>query len=77
MEFELIPIDEEYITLAQLLKLTSIIGSGGMAKPFLSEYAVYLNGELEDRRGKKLFDGDEIEIPAVEGYFKIHSPINE
>lgn len=77
MEFELIPIDEDYITLAQLLKLTAIISSGGMAKPFLAEYEVYLNGELENRRGKKLYHNDEIVIPEIEGFFKIESSIHE
>ncbi len=77
MAYENIQIEEEYITLAQLLKLTTIISSGGMAKPFLAQNDVYLNGELEDRRGKKLYDGDEIDIPEVDGHFKIYSMITE
>lgn len=77
MAYENIQIEEEYITLAQLLKLTTIISSGGMAKPFLADYEVYLNGELENRRGKKLYDADEIDIPEVDGYFKIKSTNNE
>ncbi len=55
-------IDNEYITLTQFLKIESFIGSGGEAKYFLAEEKVYLNGILENRRGKKLYDGDVIEI---------------
>ena len=47
-------INSEYITLAQFLKLEGFIGSGGEAKYFLQEVEVELNGELENRRGKKL-----------------------
>ena len=65
-----ITIDTEYITLGQLLKMTDAISSGGMAKWFLSEHEVYVNGEAEDRRGKKLRHGDVVNIPEV-GRFKI------
>lgn len=60
-----VDIDTEFITLAQLLKMTDIISSGGMAKIFLAEIPVWLNGELEDRRGKKLYPGDEVEIENI------------
>lgn len=60
-----IEIKTEYITLAQLLKMTNIISSGGMAKIFLAEIPVWLNGEREDRRGKKLYPGDQIEIENI------------
>ncbi|KMM36400.1 S4 domain-containing protein YaaA [Guptibacillus hwajinpoensis] len=63
---------KEYITLGQLLQEAGVINTGGMAKWFLSEYEVYVNGELEDRRGRKLFDQDEIMIPGV-GEFVVSS----
>lgn len=63
-------IDREYITLGQALKMTDAISSGGMAKWFLSEHEVFVNGEAEDRRGKKLRHGDVVNIPGV-GRFKI------
>lgn len=65
-----ISIDTEYITLTQFLKMVDVIDSGGMAKWFLSEYEVYVNGELEDRRGKKLRIGDQVTIPGI-GEFEI------
>ncbi|KMJ55529.1 S4 domain-containing protein YaaA [Alkalihalophilus sp. As8PL] len=55
-------ISTEYITLGQLLKEVGAIDTGGMAKWYLSEYEVYVNGELENRRGKKLFTGDRVKL---------------
>lgn len=65
-----IKIKDEFITLGQFLKLADIISSGGQAKWFLQEYEVYVNKELEDRRGRKLYIGDEVDIPG-EGRFEI------
>ncbi|WP_420850347.1 S4 domain-containing protein YaaA [Peribacillus alkalitolerans] len=68
---KIIQIDTEYITLGQFLKLADVIQSGGMAKWFLSEHEVYINGELDVRRGRKLRSGDKIEIQGF-GSFGIH-----
>lgn len=57
-------IDTEFITLGQVLKLTDTISSGGMAKWFLNENSVYVNGEIERRRGRKLRNGDVVNIPG-------------
>nr|WP_035328418.1 S4 domain-containing protein YaaA [Cytobacillus firmus] len=65
-----IQIDTEYITLGQFLKAADVIQTGGMAKWFLSEYEVFVNGEQDQRRGRKLRTGDKIEIPDV-GEFSI------
>jgi len=62
-----IAISTEYITLGQLLKLADCIDTGGQAKAFLAQNAVYVNGEPENKRGKKLFKND---IIAVEGFGK-------
>ncbi|MBO0587568.1 S4 domain-containing protein YaaA [Sporosarcina sp. E16_8] len=71
---ENLTIDTEFITLGQLLKMTNTISSGGMAKWFLDEYIVYVNGEEEQRRGKKLRDGDIVKIPNVGTYKVIELP---
>lgn len=63
-----IKIETEYITLGQFLKLAEIIQSGGMAKWFLSEHEVFINGEQDQRRGRKLRSGDSIEIPSFGTY---------
>lgn len=66
-----INIDTEYITLGQFLKVSDVIQSGGMAKWFLSEYEVFINGEQDQRRGRKLRSGDQVEIPGF-GSFVIN-----
>ena len=53
---------EEYITLQILLKISGVISTGGMAKLFLAENAVYVNDEKENRRGRKLYPGDKIQV---------------
>lgn len=57
-----IKIDTEYITLGQFLKLADAIQSGGMAKWFLGEHEVFINGEQDQRRGRKLRAGDKVSI---------------
>ncbi|GGG26703.1 S4 domain-containing protein YaaA [Paenibacillus abyssi] len=57
-----ISISTEYIALGQFLKLSDCIDSGGQAKMFLQEHEVLINGEPDNRRGRKLYSGDRIEI---------------
>ena len=56
----MIKIDTEFITLGQLLKMTDWISSGGEAKLAVKELKITVNGEKEDRRGRKLYPGDQI-----------------
>lgn len=65
---EKVAIKTEFITLAQFLKFASITNSGGETKIFLSEYEIKVNGELENRRGKKLRPNDVIEIEEFGSY---------
>ncbi len=60
---KIIKIDTDYITLGQFLKLAEVIQTGGMAKWFLSEYSVFINDEQDQRRGRKLYAGDKVNIP--------------
>ncbi|MCO7175274.1 S4 domain-containing protein YaaA [Sporolactobacillus kofuensis] len=53
---------ELFITLGQLLKYEGLIQTGGEAKHFLSENEIFVNDEHENRRGKKLYEGDRIKI---------------
>ncbi len=55
-----IKINTDYITLAQLLKMTDIVQSGGQAKYAVKELDIRVNGVAEDRRGRKLYAGDEV-----------------
>ena len=54
--------DEKFITLQSLLKVTNIISTGGMAKAFLAEEVVLVNNEPENRRGRKLYPGDVVQV---------------
>nr|WP_269431615.1 S4 domain-containing protein YaaA [Chthonomonas calidirosea] len=54
------PLREEYITLGQLLKLIGAIPTGGAVRAFLTTTTVYVNGEPENRRGRKLYPGDTV-----------------
>ena len=54
--------DEPFITLGVLLKITGIIDTGGQAKWFLAENKVLVNGEEDNRRGRKLCHGDVVEV---------------
>ncbi|MCF6410705.1 S4 domain-containing protein YaaA [Pseudalkalibacillus salsuginis] len=58
-----IKITTEFITLGQLLKQADVIQSGGMVKWYLAEHDVFVNDVLEQRRGRKLYEGDTVSIP--------------
>ncbi|WP_167387724.1 S4 domain-containing protein YaaA [Apilactobacillus timberlakei] len=62
-------ISTEYITLGQLLKEEDVVSSGGQAKWYLKDNQVMLNDEPENRRGKKLYDGDNVEVVDVGLFF--------
>ncbi len=57
-----IKISTEYITLGQLLKVTDFIQTGGEAKFAVKTLDIYVNGEKENRRGRKLYVNDKIVI---------------
>lgn len=51
-----------YIKLDSLLKLANLVMSGGEAKLLIMERLVKVNGEVETRRGRKLYSGDRVEV---------------
>lgn len=62
---ETVKINSEFVTLGQLLQMLDVVSTGGMAKAYLSENTIYINGEQDNRRGKKLRNGDVILVPGV------------
>ena len=58
----MIQLKTPYITLGQLLKITDWISSGGEAKTAVKTLKISVNGEREDRRGRKLYPGDTVNI---------------
>lgn len=53
--------DEEYIKLGQALKKACLVSSGVEAKIVINDGLVKVNGEVDTRRGKKLYSGDTFE----------------
>lgn len=62
-EFEL---QTEYIELIRLLKLIQWVPSGGIAKMVVEDELVYVNGELESRKRRKLRKGDVVQFDGQE-----------
>ena len=58
---EKVTIRDEFIKLGQALKLAGISDSGVDAKELITEGSVKVNGEVDLRRGRKLYDGDVVE----------------
>ena len=50
--------EDEFIKLGQALKKASLVGSGVDAKMVILDGLVSVNGEVELRRGKKIYPGD-------------------
>ncbi len=50
---------DEFIRLGQALKAAGLVDTGSEAKIVVQEGEVLVNGEVDTRRGKKLYDGDE------------------
>jgi ribosome-associated protein len=48
--------------LGQALKAANLVGSGGEAKVLIQAGEVTVNGEVETRRGRRLREGDVVEV---------------
>ncbi|MDA7804255.1 RNA-binding S4 domain-containing protein [Crocinitomix sp.] len=57
---------EEFIELTKLLKIKQIAQTGGHAKLIVEDGDVYVNGEQEFRKRKKLRQGDIITLDGIE-----------
>lgn len=59
---EIIKLRDEFIKLGQALKAAGLVESGVDVKEVIVQGLVVVNGEIETRRGRKLYDGDEVEF---------------
>jgi ribosome-associated protein len=57
---------DDFIKLGQALKKAGLESSGVDAKADIQEENVKVNGEVEHRRGRKLYDGDIFEFNGVQ-----------
>ncbi|MEM9807317.1 MAG: RNA-binding S4 domain-containing protein [Cyanobacteria bacterium P01_D01_bin.56] len=51
---------DPFIKLSQFLKLNDLVQSGGEAKHLIQSGYVLVNDEVEIRRGRKLYPGDQV-----------------
>ncbi len=58
---EIIHLRDDFIKLGQALKASGLAESGVDAKFKIQEGLVKVNGQVETRRGRKLFEGDTAE----------------
>lgn len=57
---------DEYIKLGQALKAAGLVSSGIDAKMVIQDGLVKVDGQVETRRGKKLYDGSVVEYDGQE-----------
>ncbi|MDO4307947.1 MAG: RNA-binding S4 domain-containing protein [Eubacteriales bacterium] len=53
-----IKIKDEFIKLGQALKLAGVVEDGVEAKYAIQDGLVKVNGEVDERRGRKVYEGD-------------------
>ena len=63
---EVIKLREEYIKLGQTLKAAGLVESGVEAKDVIVDGLVEVNGEVDTRRGRKLYAGDVVTFDGEE-----------
>ncbi len=60
----------EYIELKKLLKAASLVQDGGQAKAMIVDGLVRVDGEVETRKGRKLYPGQIVEIENEKIFIK-------
>ncbi|MBQ6393312.1 MAG: RNA-binding S4 domain-containing protein [Eubacterium sp.] len=53
---------DEYIKLGQLLKAAGLVGSGVDAKMVIQDGLVKVDGQVDTRRGRKIYEGMVVEF---------------
>ena len=61
-----ITIRDEFIKLGQALKLAGVVEDGVEAKYVINDGLVQVNGEVDLRRGRKVYEGDIISFDGKE-----------
>ena len=57
-----VPIRDSMIRLGQLLKLANLVEDGVEATELIKNGLVKVNGEIDDRRGRQLSNGDTVTV---------------
>lgn len=61
-----ITIKDDFIKLGQALKLAGVVEDGVEAKYMIQDGQVKVNGETDERRGRKVYAGDTISFKGKE-----------
>ena len=70
IKMNVLEISTEFIKLDQALKFANVVESGAFAKEVIQYGDVKVNGEVEVRRGRKLYDGDSFSFDGEEFVIK-------
>ena len=63
---ETIKLRDEFIKLGQALKAANLVQDGVEAKYVITDGLVKVNGEVDDRRGRKVYEGDIVSYDGKE-----------
>ena len=68
---QIVEIHTPFIRLDALLKLCAAVESGGQAKVLVQGGGVKVNGAVCEMRGKKLMDGDAVQVTGQDTVFVV------
>lgn len=71
---ETITIKKEPIELFKVIKIANWVSGGGEAKFVVSEGLVELNGEVETRKAKKVYNGDVVSFQEMAVKVALETP---
>jgi ribosome-associated protein len=60
-----VTIKSDFIKLDSLLKYAGIVETGGIGKEIILEERIKVNGEICTMRGKKIREGDRVQIDEI------------
>lgn len=72
-----IEVSSQPIELYKVMKIANLVGGGGEAKHAITEGYVAVNGELEDRKRRKMYDGDFFEFNQEYYVVLCDAPVTE
>lgn len=72
-----VEVSSQPIELYKVLKIANAVGGGGEAKFVIAEGYVAVNGELEQRKRRKVYDGDVIEFNSEFYVVLCDQPVQE
>lgn len=72
-----VEVDEQPIELYKVLKIANVVSGGGEAKYAIAEGYVAVNGEIETRKRRKLYDSDLVEFDQEYYLIICDAPVTE